>query len=226
MSVRNILDGTIKVGGGAVSGDEKYIDTLTVMNFHRNACYTSQIENQSNVYTSAVVADSIELQAGSERKPIAYIRDGDKTNVTANNLIAETSITTPSLTLNEEEVLVSKRADVTLVAKATYVGDTTATYQAKVASKILDLTPSLHVLSVITSLSSCKTMKSLIINTGFKLDGKSYRAFGTTVCKVGDAYLDAYVDLYMENSFLYAKLTFKETPEYTSMEIKNNMIFC
>ena len=120
----------------------------------------------------------------------------------------------------------SKRADVTLVAKATYVGDTTATYQAKVASKILDLTPSLHMLSVITSLSPAKPLKSLIINTGLKLDGKSYRAFGSTVCQIGEDYLDAYVDLYMENDFLYAKLTFKDTPEYTSIAIKINMTFC
>ena len=81
-------------------------------------------------------------------------------------------------------------------------------------------------LNVLTTLSPAKPLKSLIINTGLKLDGKLYKAYGTTVCKIGEnAYLDAYVDLYMENNFLYAKLIFNDTPEYTSMIIKVNMIF-
>ena len=74
----------------------------------------------------------------------------------ADTIAASRWVSAAALKIGTEEVLVSKRADVTLVAQATFVGDTTATYQAKVASKILDLMPALHVLSVITSLSPAK----------------------------------------------------------------------
>ena len=80
-------------------------------------------------------------------------------------------------------------------------------------------------LSVLTTVSECKPLKDLIIPTGLKLEGKTYKAFGTTVCKIGEAYLDADVEIYVENDILFAKLIFKETPEYTSMSIKINMFF-
>ena len=67
-------------------------------------------------------------------------------------------------------------------------------------------------------------LKDLIIPTGIK-PSLGYIAYGTTVCLIGEAYLDAYVHAYMENDYLMAKLTFKDTPEYTSMIIKVNMFF-
>ena len=99
------------------------------------------------------------------------------------------------------------------------------TFSATGSSGILDITSEMHAVSIIATMKECVTLKSLTFNTGLKLEGRQTRAFGTTVCKIGDAFLDAYVDLYMENSFLYAKLTFKDTPEYTSMIIKVNMFF-
>ena len=174
MSVRNILDGTIPVGGSIP--DELTVKRLNTISLDVKGFIA--LDHDDQPATTLIKGPHITTP-----------------NLYASNGVSTKYLTTDEITLGGEDVLVSKRADVTLVAQATFVGDTTGTYSAKIASKILDITPSIRALSVITSLSSCKTMKSLIINTGLKLEGHNYRAFGTTVCKIGDSYLDAYVDL-------------------------------
>ena len=213
MSVRNILDGTIPVGGSGGLTPESDIQV--------NHVYSNLGFHTPGIFGGKEVRLTHELTV--PKINIGTYATTDDSEITSE--ITEEGITTPALTLGGDEVLVSKRAEGTLAMVAVFVGDTSGTYQVNVNSFFCDITPKFHMLSSLVTLSECKTMKSLTFNTGLRLDGKTYKAFGTTVCKIGDAYLDAYVDLYMENDFLIAKLTFKDTPEYTSMIIKVNMFF-
>ena len=220
MSVRNILDGTIKVGGdgSGTSKRELFVEELSA-----DRCYFTNIERCGIIKTTNLIADgSIDMQVGiNEPKPLAYITKGDKITVEADNLIAGSN-----LTVGGSEVLKMTKSSGSRVIVGTLASSgNQMTFSATGSSRILDITSEMHAVGIIATMKECVTMKSLTFNTGLKLEGRQTRVIGNTVCQIGEAYLDAYVDLYMENDYLMAKLTFKDTPEYTSMSIKINMIF-
>ena len=218
MSVRNILDGTIPVGGSGTSKRELFVEELSA-----DRCYFTNIERCGIIKTTNLIADgSIDMQVGiNEPKPLAYITKGDKITVEADNLIAGSN-----LTVGGSEVLKMTKSSGSRVIVGTLASSgNQMTFSATGSSRILDITSEMHAVDIIATMKECVTMKSLTFNTGLKLEGRQTRVFGNTVCQIGEAYLDAYVELYMENDYLMAKLTFKDTPEYTSMSIKINMIF-
>ena len=191
MSVRNILDGTIPVGGSGGLTPETDIRV-------------------GNIQAETIKAANVKvLEAGTFQQVQAF-----------------QSITTPTLTVGGSEVLKMTKSSGSRVIVGTLASSgNQMTFSATGSSRILDITSEMHAVDIIATMKECVTMKSLTFNTGLKLEGRQTRVFGNTVCQIGEAYLDAYVDLYMENDYLMAKLTFKETPEYTSMSIKINMIF-
>ena len=92
MSVRNILDGTIKVGGDGIGTSMR---SLTVHELAAEQCYFTNIESCDIIKTTNLIADgSIDMQVGiNEPKPTVYITKGDKITVEADNLIAGSSLT-------------------------------------------------------------------------------------------------------------------------------------
>ena len=55
--------------------------------------------------------------------------------------------------------------------------------------------------------------------------GSGTAAFDTTVVKTSSGYINAIVEINESDGKLQAKFTFDEGTEYTSMQIKVNMIF-
>ena len=197
MSVRNILDGTIPVGGSGGLTPE-----------------------------SEIVVKNVSALESVTTQSLAAIKQISVTTPKSNTIITAESITTPTLTLGGEQVLKMTKSSGSRVIVGTLASSgKQMTFSATGSSRILDITSEIHAVDIIATMKECVTMKSLTFNTGLKLEGRQTRVYGNTVCQIGEAYLDAYVDLYMENDYLTAKLTFKETPEYTSMSIKINMIF-
>ena len=191
MSVRNILDGTIPVGG------------------------SGGLTPESDIRVGNIQAETIKAVN------VKAVEEGS-----FNQVQAFQSITTPSLTVGGSEVLKMTKSSGSRVIVGTLASSgNQMTFSATGSSKILDITSEMHAVDIIATMKECVTMKSLTFNTGLKLEGRQTRVFGNTVCQIGEAYLDAYVYVYMENDYLMAKLTFKDTPEYTSMSIKINMIF-
>ena len=197
MSVRNILDGTIPVGG------------------------SGELTPETDIKVKTIRALSVTTVGGGNFNQVDA-----RSFIKTPTLTASESITTPSLTLGGSEVLKMTKSSGSRVIVGTLASSgNQMTFSATGSSRILDITSEMHAVDIIATMKECVTMKSLTFNTGLKLEGRQTRVFGNTVCQIGEAYLDAYVDLYMENDYLMAKLTFKDTPEYTSMSIKINMIF-
>ena len=214
MSVRNILDGTIPVGGSGGLTPESDIQV--------NHVYSNLGFHTPGIFGGKEVRLTHELTV--PKINIGTYATTDDSEITSK--ITEEGITTPSLTLGGNEVLKMIKSSGSRVIVGTLASSgNQMTFSATGSSRILDITSEMHAVDIIATMKECVTMKSLTFNTGLKLEGRQTRVFGNTVCQIGEAYLDAYVDLYMENDYLMAKLTFKGTPEYTSMSIKINMIF-
>ena len=135
MSVRNILDGTIKVGGdgSGTSKRELFVEELSA-----DRCYFTNIERCGIIKTTNLIADgSIDMQVGiNEPKPLAYITKGDKITVEADNLIAGSN-----LTVGGSEVLKMTKSSGSRVIVGTLASSgNQMTFSATGSSKILDIT--------------------------------------------------------------------------------------
>ena len=87
-----------------------------------------------------------------------------------------------------------------------------------------DITPELHVLVVNSKLADTIPFKQMIIPLDLAT-GSGTAAFDTTVIKTSSGYINAIVEINETDGKLQAKFTFDEGTEYTSMQIKVNMIF-
>ena len=234
MSVRNILDGTIKVGGGTVSGEDIKTNTISAKKIDLryepgDTLYDpTQHTRLTPTYigTTTLTSDEIRsLKILMGARTVLEAIENNENKVTTDYVEATKSITTPSLTLGGNDVLKMTSVSGTQTLNAVFVGGETGTYSANVSSRILDITTDIHALDVIAVLSECKTMTTLTIPTGLMLEGRQTRAYSCTPCKTGDTFVGADTEIYMESGQLMAKLTFKSTPDYSSMLIKISMIF-
>ena len=139
MSVRNILDGTIKVGGdgSGTSKRELFVEELSA-----DRCYFTNIERCGIIKTTNLIADgSIDMQVGiNEPKPLAYITKGDKITVEADNLIAGSSLTVGKLNLFAEDQVLNE----TMQFDFTDGSRTITSVQAKAEATYLSITQYLH----------------------------------------------------------------------------------
>ena len=103
-------------------------------------------------------------------------------------------------------------------------GTTAKTYTQKVRRFLYDITPDLHVLVLNTKLANAIPLKQMIIPLNLDC-GSGTAAFDTTVIKKSSGYINAIVEISGSSGTLQAKFTFDEGVEYTSMQIKVNMIF-
>ena len=82
----------------------------------------------------------------------------------------------------------------------------------------------MNVLVINTKLTDIIPFKQMIIPLDLECSEKT-SAFDTTVIKTSSGYINAIVEISGSSGTLQAKFTFVEGTEYTSMEIKVNMIF-
>ena len=192
MSVRNILDGTIPVGG--VMPDNSEVKTLT--------------------------ADFVNV--GPE---------GSRCTLSGGDIVAQ-GISTSCLEadvirLSDTEVLYPTKVEDKQSIAVTYSDGETATLSNTVISETTNLNSHQHVLTCQTQITSTsKPIKQLIIPTGLDFTGRKTLSTGTTAALVNKTdLLLGLVHIYVESNQLMAKVVFSETPSYTSIAIKINIVF-
>ena len=219
MSVRNILDGTIKVEGGGM-------ETEIPENLEVTSLVTKELVGAARFYTSSLFeAANVEVVGKANARTLSA-----STEVTTPKLTVSNKATVGSLTVDETDLLLQqKKVEGPQKLTGTLVGGEQKTYMANAKSFYLDLTDDLHMLNVQTTLDSCSTMTDLTIQSGLYLD-RGYKVHTITPCVVGDSgsatdFVDTVTYIYMEDGQVMCKLFFKSTPEYSSMTIRINLTF-
>ena len=184
MSVRNILDGTIKIEGG--------------------------IDPESTLKVNKVVCPYIEV-TGLDKEGEVYTP----------------YIDTPELRLHGILVLYPEGLNIQEKVAVIYSDGSTGTPETTVTSKVSNINSEQHVLTCQTTLKSLsKAIKQVIIPTGLDFTGRHTESHNTTAALInGTDLLLGMVHIYVENSQLMARVVFSETPSYTSMNIKINIVF-
>ena len=217
MSVRNILDGTIKVEGGDM-------ETEIPENLEVTSVYAKDMVIAGRFNTRGLTeTGNIEVSGAATVGTLTVLN-----NMSLPKLTVGGKATVGSLTVDSTDLLLQQiKAEGPQKLTGTLVGGEQKTYMATVKSFYLDLTDDLHVLNVQTVLDSCSTMSDLTIQSGLMLD-RGYKVHTITPCVVGDSgsatdFVDAVTYIYMEDGQLMCKLFFKTTPEYSSMAIRINL---
>ena len=214
MSVRNILDGTIKVGGdgSGTSKRELFVEELSA-----DRCYFTNIERCGIIKTTNLIADgSIDMQVGiNEPKPLAYITKGDKITVEADNLIAGSSLTVGGQQMLTREALYDEVKFKGLKAD----GVTAANFTQKIDREVLNITPGLHVFIMNLNLTT-EPLSQLIIPTGLSCVAQTMW-WDKTLLKTNDSqYLEAQVLLGEDGGKLSLKLIIPTGSTYTSFQAR------
>ena len=214
MSVRNILDGTIKVGGdgSGTSKRELFVEELSA-----GQCYFSNIERCGIIKTTNLIADgSIDMQVGiNEPKPLAYITKGDKITVEADNLIAGSSIT-----LGGEEVLKKQYLSDTIKFKGLKAdGATAANFSQAIERWMYNIHPKLHILVMSFGVTT-EPLSQLIIPTGLTCE-KGANCWQRTLLKTNtNEYIDATLVMGEDGGKLTLKLIIPTGSTYTSFQAR------
>ena len=144
------------------------------------------------------------------------------------NIEARVEVMTPLITLGETIVLVPTILRENQYIAVTYGERDEEVLSAEVYSKVCNLNAEQHVLTCQTSLGSLtKAIKQMIIPTGLDFSERNNTdSTHATVAEInGTDLLLGMVHVYVEDSQLMAKVVFSETPSYTSIKIKINMVF-
>ena len=153
MSVRNILDGTIPVGGSIGPGilDEVKTNSLTVDT-------SGMLCTGPLTCASTATVDKVNIITG----------------ITTPSLNIEgTKVVPASLTIGGNEVLKMIKSSGSRVIVGTLASSgNQMTFSATGSSRILDITSEMHAIDIIATMKECVTMKSLTFNTGLKLEGR------------------------------------------------------
>ena len=148
-------------------------------------------------------------------------------NVDAGFITAENRIKTPALTLAGTQVLTPTTVEEKQSIKATYSDGSTGTLLNTVISENTNFNSQQHMLTCQTQIASTsKSFKQLIIPTGLDFSGRKTQATSATVAEInGTDLLLGMVYIYVENNQLIIKVVFSETPSYTSINIRINMLY-
>ena len=259
MSVRNILDGTIKIGGGEGGWQEVQTEQLTVgttgmlctgpitcantATIDKLKAITS-VETPSLTATGKITArtytgDNVEVGTVSATgwvktevlRAVSKITSTGPiealSGVSTTSLTATSSVTTPALTLGETPVLTPTMINENQTIAVTYSDGSTGTLTAQVHSKVCNINAEQHLLTCQFELKSLsKALKQVIIPTGLDFTGRQTDSHNTTAALINKTdLLLGLVHIYVESSQLMAKVVFSETPSYTSMLIRINIVF-
>ena len=211
MSVRNILDGTIPVGGsgGLTPESEIQVKKLICPYIHNGELKTGLI-NVDDVF-----ADTITTTTHMK---------GAKLTVTGNTatqtLTASESITTPSLTLGGKQMLTREALyDEVKFKGLKAVGATAANFTQKIDREVLNITPGLHVFIMNLNLTT-EPLSQLIIPTGLSCIAQTMW-WDKTLLKTNDnQYLEAQVLLGEDGGKLSLKLIIPTGSTYTSFQAR------
>ena len=154
-------------------------------------------------------------------------------SVTTDNLTAEDTITTKNLTvtggitLAGTQILTQTDADLLRPLTVIFSDGSEGTLTATVHSKVCNINDEQHLLTCQLDLKGLtKSIKEMIIPTGLDFTGRQTKSTSATVAEInGTDLLLGLVHIYVENGFLMAKVVFSETPSYTSMLIRINIVF-
>ena len=153
---------------------------------------------------------------------------GENGYIQTADFIATSSFVTPSLMLGVTKVLTPTVSDNNQNIAVTYSDGDTGTLTTQVHSKVCNINKEQHVLTCQLGLSSLsKAIKQLIIPTGLDFShSENTKSYNTTVALINNTdMLLGMIHIYVESSQLMAKVVFSETPEYTSINIKINIVF-
>ena len=153
---------------------------------------------------------------------------GENGFIQAADFIATSSFVTPSLMLGSTIVLTPTVTDSNQSIAVTYSDDSTGTLTGQVHSVVCNINDAQHVLTCQTTLSSLsKSIKQMVIPTGldFSKSAKTKSHNATAALINGTDLLLGMVHIYVEDNQLMAKVVFSETPSYTSIAIKINIVF-
>ena len=215
MSVKNILDGTIPVGG--VIPEDLSVNTLTATD-EISTQYLA-VGSMARFFNGMRIGGTLKVENSQVDETLGTIETP--------SLTATESIKAPALTLGETIVLTQTVSDNNQSIAVTYRERDEETLTAQVHSKVCNFNNEQHVLTCQTSLSSLsKAIKQMIIPTGLDFTGRSTVSTNTTAALINNTgLLLGFVRIYMESNQLMVKVVFKESPEYTSIIIKINIVF-
>ena len=214
MSVRNILDGTIKVGG---DGSGTSMKTLTVEELGADRCYFTNIERCDVIKTTNLIADSsIDIQVGiNEPKPTVYITSGDKITVEADNLIAGSGLTLGGDQVLAKQYLYDKVSFKGLKAD----GTTAANFSQNLKRWMYDIMPNLHMIVISFNITT-EPLSQLIIPTGLTCE-KGANCWQRTLLKTDtNEYLDATLVMGEDGGKLSLKLFIPTGSTYTELKVR------
>ena len=153
---------------------------------------------------------------------------GENGYIQAADLIATSSFVTPSLMLGTKKVLTPTVSDSNQNLKVIYSDGSEGTLTALVHSLVCNINDAQHVLTCQLKLSSLSNpIKQTIIPTGLDFShSEKTKSHNTIAALINETeLLLGMVHIYVEDNQLMAKVVFSETPSYTSIAIKINIVF-
>ena len=208
MSVRNILDGTIPVGGSGGLTPESDIQV--------NHVYSNLGFHTPGIFGGKEVRLTHELTV--PKINIGTYATTDDSEITSK--ITEEGITTPSLTLGGDDVLKKEYLTDTINFKGLKAdGVTAANFTQKIDREVLNITPGLHVFIMNLNLTT-EPLSQLIIPTGLSCVAQTMW-WDKTLLKTNDSqYLEAQVLLGEDGGKLSLKLIIPTGSTYTSFQAR------
>ena len=230
MSVRNILDGTIPVGGGSGWQEEVQTEQLTVgttgmlctgpltcastATIDKVKAITS-VETPSLSATENITTPTLAATGRIKTEVLRAISKITSTGViealsgvTTTSLTATSSVTTPAITLGETPVLTQTVSDSNQNILVAYTDDDTGTLTAQVHSVVSNINIQQHVLTCQLGLSSLsKAIKQDIIPTGLDYShNEKIKSHNATAALInGTDLLLGMVHIYVESNQLMAR---------------------
>ena len=208
MSVRNILDGTIPVGGSGGLTPESDIQV--------NHVYSNLGFHTPGIFGGKEVRLTHELTV--PKINIGTYATTDDSEITSK--ITEEGITTPSLTLGGQQMLTREALYDEVKFKGLKAdGATAANFTQKIDREVLNITPGLHVLIMNLNLTT-EPLSQLIIPTGLSCIAQTMW-WDKTLLKTNDnQYLEAQVLLGEDGGKLSLKLIIPTGSTYTSFQAR------
>ena len=208
MSVRNILDGTIKVGGEVMPVEPEIPENLQVTTL-----------KASDYVTGATLGATDSLMVGTSRGNTTIT----PTTVTATNVATE-NVATEKLTVDSREVLGLQN----LGDKITLTGlkaDGTTAFSLSTSPKrwMYNIYPNLHVLVMTFSIST-EPLSQLTIPTGLTC-GDQESWWGKTLLKADDQFLYCVMQLSASDGKLDIKIDIPTASTYASLKIRTATTF-
>ena len=199
MSVRNILDGTIKVGsGGSMPVEPEIPENLQVATLKALGSVTG-----TNLYAIDT------LTVGNSR---------------GNTTITSAAVTTPNLTVDSREVLTLQHlGDKLTMTGLKADGKTAVSFEVSPRRWMYNIYPDLHILVMVFSITT-EPLSQLTIPTGLTCGGQE-SWWGKTLLKADDQFLYCVIQLSASDGKLVVKIDIPTASTYAGLQAKISVPF-